>query len=125
MRSVFSFLPLLTALLCAGALAAPVPGHAQTAADDIDRELVVRFTRAYGMAKEAFKQHSESNAPSAEARDAMLRQPKELDAGLRQELTRILDLNGLQRDEWKMMFARMEADEDLRRRVQSLSTPFE
>lgn len=125
MRFVYSFPLLLTALVCAGALAAPVPGHAQTSANDVDRELVVRFTRAYGMAKEAFEQHAESDAPSAEARDAMLRQPNELDANLQQELTRILDLNGLQRDEWKMMFARMEADEDLRRRVQSLSTPFE
>jgi hypothetical protein len=125
MRFVCLFPLLLTAVVVAGGLAASVPGHAQTSADPIDRELVVRFTRAYGMAKEAFKQHSQSDAPSADARDAMLRQPNELDAELRQELTRILALNGLQRHEWQMMFARMEADEDLRRRVRSLSTPFE
>jgi len=113
-------------LLALGLLASS--GVAQSAMEaaeaEVDRELVVRFTRAYGMAKEAFEEHSQS-APTAEKRDAMLRQPDELAPELRRELVRILDLNGLAREEWKMMFARMQADEDLRQRVQSLSTPFE
>lgn len=120
-------MPCVAALLLAFGLAVPVTA-AQTAMEsaeaEVDRELVVRFTRAYGMAREAFEAHSQS-APSAEQRDAMLRQPDELAPELRRELVRILDLNGVAREEWRMMFARMQADEDLRRRVQSLSTPFE
>lgn len=116
---------LLSILVGAITLGMTASAGAQTSASDIDRELVVRFTRAYGMAKDALEQHSRGDKPSTEERDAMLRQPDELEADLRQELERILDLNGLERDEWKLMFARMEADEDLRQRVQSLSTPFE
>lgn len=99
------------------------PAYAESATTD-DRELVVRFTRAYGMAKQALEAHA-PEAPSGSERDAMLRQPNELDPPLRGEIRRILDLNGLERADWERMFARMETDEELRRRVRSLSTPFE
>ncbi len=114
----------MVALLVAW-LAAPAQARAQNAgASAIDRELVVRFTRAYGMAREAFDSRGQE-APSVDNRNAMLRHPDELDDGLRRELLRILDLNGLDLEQWRLMLARMETDEDLRQRVESLAVPFE
>jgi hypothetical protein len=88
-----------------------------------EREMVVRFTRAYGMAQQALEQHAD-DAPSAEEREARLRDPDALERELRQEIYRIMDLNGLDRKDWRLMFTRMDEDEEFRDRVESLSVPF-
>lgn len=118
MRTMFSML--LVAAVAAAAppavLAAEEPGPT---ADAIDRELVVRFSRAYGMAKGVVAQRDDVDE------DASLQDPERVDDdGLRQELYQIIDTNGLTPDEWQGMIARMETDAELRDRVESLSTPF-
>ncbi len=92
-------------------------------AGEVDRELLVRFSRAYGMASGTLEQHEPGSLSAAE-RDAKLSNPAALDRRLRQEIDRIIDLNGLERREWQQMLARMDVDAELRQRVDSLSTPF-
>ncbi|MFW6092672.1 MAG: hypothetical protein ACODAC_01780 [Pseudomonadota bacterium] len=105
------------------------PAWAQTAGSgdamtgNSERELIVRFSRAYGMAKGAFDEHTVEDVP-AEKRDALLREPEKLDDELQEELGQILDLNGLEPEEWQQMFARMDRDDRLRQRIDSLSVPF-
>jgi hypothetical protein len=104
--------------------------HQTLSADDIDRELVVRFSRAYGMAIGAVGRHDEANEdagledshPAGPTR--ILADPDRLDAGLRNEIYQIVDNNGLSEDQWQGMLAHMEKDPTLRERIESLSTPF-
>jgi hypothetical protein len=110
---------LLTALLGAAwptawpeeADAAPLP-----ATETADRELIVRFARAYGMAL--------GSAPDGEDQDD-LREPDTLDGDRRAEVEQILVDGGLSVDEWRGMFARMDDDPALRARIDSLSVPFQ
>jgi hypothetical protein len=80
-----------------------------------DRELIVRFARAYGMAL--------GTAPDGEEEDAV-RDPEALPGERREELEQILREGGLSVEEWRGMFARMDADAELRDRIDSLSVPF-
>ena len=84
----------------------------------VERELVVRFSRAYGMVQGAVEQHE------AAADVSTLREPKRLDRELRQEIDQIMDSSGLSEQEWQGLLARMEKDRAFRDRVESLSTPF-
>lgn len=88
------------------------------AAEAVDRELVVRFSRAYGMARGAMDRRDDVDD------DADLSHPEHLDDGLHDEIVQIMDLNGVSRDEWQGMLARMAQDPELRERIESLSTPF-
>ncbi len=98
--------------------------HAQSdetpamAAEDIDRELIVRFSRAYGMAHGALKKHDDG------ADNGSLEKPESLDGRLTEEIEQIMEQNGVSREEWQGLMARMEEDEEFRQRVESLSTPF-
>lgn len=102
----------------------PAALHAQgaetqaMAAEDIDRELIVRFSRAYGMAQGALKKRDDA------ADNGSLQEPESLDGGLTEEVEQIMEQNGVSRDEWQGLMARMEEDEEFRERVESLSTPF-
>ncbi|MDZ7669654.1 MAG: hypothetical protein U5Q16_09645 [Gammaproteobacteria bacterium] len=102
----------------------PLALHAQSAetpampAEDIDRELIVRFSRAYGMAQGALKKHDD------DADNGSLQEPESLDGGLTDEVRQIMEQNGVSRDEWQGLMARMAEDEEFRQRVESLSTPF-
>lgn len=104
--------------------AAPAGGAAQESSpavesgDAADRELIVRFSRAYGMAKGAVERHEDVDD------EADLRDPEQLDEDVRDEIRQIRDRNGLSKDEWHLMLARMDEDRALRERVESLSTPF-
>ena len=115
---------LIILLLAALAAASPAagesrePGEAAIPADDVDRELVVRFSRAYGMAKGAVGRHEDVDE------DASLEHPERLEEGLREEIYQIMDSNGVTEEEWQGMLARMDKDRALRDRVESLSTPF-
>lgn len=123
-------LPLrLLALLLFNTLALGVvaPGHAQNAVPDpaapvntAERELVVRFTRAYSMARSAFEEQAAGQVSETRINDE-LSEPSALERDLRREVNRIIDLNGLEEDEWTSMLARLETDEELQRRVESLS----
>jgi len=117
----------LLPVLCMAALSLgiwPMVLHAQSAettpmaGEDIDRELLVRFARAYGMAQGALKKHDDG------ADDGALQEPESLDGGLTDEVRQIMDQNGVSRDEWQGLIARMDEDEEFRARVESLSTPF-
>jgi hypothetical protein len=87
--------------------------------DEVDRELVVRFSRAYGMAKGVLARHDDATDT------ATLDDPEQLDEGLRDEIYQIMDTNGLSADDWRGMLARMEEDQALRERVESLAVPFQ
>lgn len=113
--------------LCLAALAAVVWTAAATAqpeptpamaADEIDRELIVRFSRAYGMAHGALKRRDEA------AEDVALEEPDSMNDGLSEEIEQIMVQNGVTKEEWQGLMARMEEDEAFRQRVESLSTPF-
>lgn len=117
----------LNPLLCVMTLSLgiwPAALHAQAdetpamAAEDIDRELIVRFSRAYGMAHGALKKRDD------DADNGSLQEPESLDGGLTEEVEQIMEQNGVSRDEWQGLMARMEEDEEFRQRVESLSTPF-
>lgn len=117
----------LIPLLCMAALSLgiwPMALHAQSAetapmaGEDIDRELLVRFSRAYGMAQGALKKHDDG------ADNGALQEPESLEGGLTEEVRQIMEQNGVSRDEWQGLIARMDADKDFRARVESLSTPF-
>ncbi len=73
------------------------------------------------MARGAYEEHA-GEPRSRTDRDADLAAPS--DAELRRAIARILDLNGLDQRQWRRMFALMERDDDLRRRIDSLSMPY-
>lgn len=109
----------LMAICLVAAIAAPT-GAAEMealtpATETADRELIVRFARAYGMVL--------GTAPDGEDPDAV-RHPESLPGERRDELRQILADGGLTEDEWRAMFARMDDDPALRERVDSLSIPF-
>jgi hypothetical protein len=90
--------------------------EAATPENDIaDRELIVRFARAYGMAL---------GSADIDARDDALREPDDLDETARQALRQLIDDSGLGMAEWRGMFARMDDDPALRERIDSLAVPF-
>jgi hypothetical protein len=95
--------------------AAEVTAPAAPVDTSTDRELVVRFARAYGMAI--------GSAPEGERPDAM-RDPAALEDERREQLEQILTEGGLSLEDWTGMFARMDDDADLRARIESLSVPF-
>jgi hypothetical protein len=89
----------------------------------VQREMLVRFSRAYGMAKGALGDHMVDNAlPGTEA--DLLRNPDRLEPTLREEIYEIMDQNRVEPEEWQAMFAQMDADPALRQRIESLSIPF-
>jgi len=89
----------------------------------LDRELTVRFSRAYAMAVNALDQH-DVQADSAGERLERLSAPEQLDDEVRKEVDRVVDLNGLDESDWQAMLARMEHDDELRERINSLVIPF-
>jgi len=89
----------------------------------LDRELLVRFSRAYGMAKGVLDEHGITEI-SPDATRALLRDPEQLEQPLRDEVYEVIDRNRLDAEAWQAMFAQMEADPALRERVESLSMPF-
>ncbi|MFU8817716.1 MAG: hypothetical protein ACNA7W_20400 [Pseudomonadales bacterium] len=119
-----------TLLLIAFAAAVGVPpASAQEAAPGgvpaqaLEREMLVRFSRAYGMAKGAMVEHGLSTStPEGDAE--LLRNPEQLQQPLRDEVYDIMDLNRVEPEEWEKMFERMEEDAELHQRIESLSTPF-
>jgi hypothetical protein len=124
MQRIFGWLFLLIAAGTAGFGAAAqdgmIGGVPQAA---VEREMLVRFSRAYGMAKGALDEHGlkdNSNQGDAE----LLRNPEQLDQPLRDEVYEIMDQNRVEPEEWRLMFAQMDADPALRERIESLSTPF-
>jgi hypothetical protein len=123
MRSIPALF-LLAALAAgtAGAWAeeAPASGVPQAA---VEREMLVRFSRAYGMAKGALEEHRVKEATPASDAD-LLKDPEQLEQPLRDEVYEIMDQNRVDPEEWQSMFAQMEADPALRERIESLSTPF-
>ena len=84
----------------------------------VERELVVRFSRAYGMVQGAVERHE--GAPDVDR----LREPERLARELRQEIDRFMYSSGLSEQEWQGLLTRMEEDPAFRDRVESLSTPF-
>jgi hypothetical protein len=106
------------ALIWAGAAMAQAEQTPAMAAEDIDRELIVRFSRAYGMAHGALKKRDEA------ADEVALEQPDSMTDGLSEEIAQIMAQNGITQEEWQGLMARMEEDEAFRQRVESLSTPF-
>jgi hypothetical protein len=108
----------LAAVLATGAATAQPEPTSAMAAEDIDRELIVRFSRAYGMAHGALKKREES------ADEVALEQPDSMSDGLSEEIQQIIDQNGVTHEEWQGLMARMAEDEAFRQRVESLSTPF-
>jgi hypothetical protein len=89
----------------------------------VEREMLVRFSRAYGMAKGALEEHEPNAAPPGMAAD-LLRDPDQLEPGLREQIYEIMDQNRVEPEEWQAMFVQMDADPDLRQRIESLSIPF-
>ena len=118
----YSLIILLAAALAgndaSAAAEAPDGAEPAIAAEEVDRELVVRFSRAYGMARGAVSRREDAG------NDVSLENPDDLDDGLRDEIYQIMDTNGLTKDEWQGMLARIQEDQALRDRVESLSTPF-
>lgn len=106
------------AVMWAGAVTAQPAQTPAMAAEDIDRELIVRFSRAYGMAHGALKKRDDA------AEDVALEEPGSMNDGLSEEIRQIMEQNGITREEWQGLMARMEEDEAFRQRVESLSTPF-
>jgi hypothetical protein len=124
MRRVFACLLLLIAVSAAGfgtaAEEGAVGGVPQAA---VEREMLVRFSRAYGMAKGALDEHRQKDA-TAQGDAELLRDPEQLEQPLRDEVYEIMDQNRVEPEEWQSMFAQMDADPALRERIESLSTPF-
>lgn len=117
-----------TLLAMAAAVAAPyaagqqdAPAGIPTAA--VEREMLVRFSRAYGMAKGTLAEHGLAS-PSQGADAELLRDPEDLAPPVREEVYEIMDRNRVEPEEWHAMFARMDKDPELRDRIESLSTPF-
>jgi hypothetical protein len=119
----------LACLLMLFALYAPPGARAQEGATGgvpqaaVEREMLVRFSRAYGMAKGALEEHEPNAAPPGTPAD-LLRNPDQLEPGLREQIYEIMDQNRVEPEEWQAMFAQMDADPDLRQRIESLSIPF-
>jgi hypothetical protein len=105
----------------AAANAGAAPGGVPQAA--LDRETLVRFSRAYGMAKGILDEHGMTDT-SPDAKRALLRDPEQLEQPLRDEVYEIIGQNRLDATEWQAMFAQMEEDPALRERIESLSIPF-
>jgi hypothetical protein len=123
--------PTLVAVMLGASPAVTLAQEDQTlSADDIDRELVVRFSRAYGMAIGAVGRHDETNEdtgledPDPAESNRVLADPDRLDAELRNEIYQIMDNNGVSEEQWQGILAHMEKDPTLRERIESLSTPF-
>jgi hypothetical protein len=123
MQSMFSRVFLLLVLSTAGSAAAAqegMVGGVPKAA--VEREMLVRFSRAYGMAKGALDDHGVKTTTQGDAE--LLRDPEQLEQPLRDEVYEIMDRNRVEPEEWQSMFAQMDADPALRERIESLSTPF-
>lgn len=97
--------------------------------DGPDRETLVRFARAWGQvtgvleADEAYET-DETDEADADPVDARLRDPDALPRDLRRQVRRHIRNNGLSRDEWSGLLARMEDDPDFRSRVEMLALPY-
>jgi hypothetical protein len=108
-------LVVLLGLPCSLVLAQPgEPGYGANPTED--RELIVRFARTYGMMQAAL---STADVADDEAEDL-----ESLQEPVRSRAFTILDTNGIELETWQAFLERLEHDDQLRQRIESLAAPY-
>ena len=122
---------LLLALGAAVAAPAPEPPVAGESVADLptpeawdsgpDRETLVRFARAWGLVSSVLQ----TDAPDTGPLDDAVAEPEALSLDVSRQVRRHIRNNGLDRQQWAQLIARMEQDPDFRTRVEMLAIPYQ
>lgn len=86
-----------------------------------DRETLVRFARAWGLVASIL----ETEAPEVDPLDDVVAEPSHLSADVRRQVRRHIRNNGLDKEQWSRLMARMDADPEFRTRVEMLAIPYQ